>query len=217
MTSEEEGLRRDLVDVAARLYERGHNAPLDGNISVRLGANALLCTPSGAHKGRLNPEDLVHVAFDAGDAWVVGKGRPSGELALHLALLRGDPGIGAVVHSHSPYATALTVAGVSLDEPVVPEAILALGKLPTVPYASPTTGDVPDAVQRARDGAPVFLLARHGPVAVGKSLEEAFTRIELVEHTAKITLLARAAGGTSPLAPDEVARLRQLGGHARST
>lgn len=213
--ADEAALRRELVDAARHLYDRGHNAPGDGNISARLGDSELLCTPSGVHKGRLQARDVVRVAFTEDPPRSVDGGRPSSELALHVALMKAFPKVGAVVHAHSPYATALTVAEVSLNEPMVPEAILALGQIPTIPYASPTTTAVPTQVLAHARGAQAFLLERHGPVAVGETLAQALFRLELLEHTAKITLLARAAGPVQPLPPSEVDELRRLGGHQR--
>jgi L-fuculose-phosphate aldolase len=205
----EASLRRAICDAARELWERGHGAPGDGNLSVRLDAKTLLCTPSGAHKGKLRPADVVKLRFPSGEPLKKVQ-KPSLELKLHLALYAARAEVNAVVHAHSPCAVALTVAGVSMAEPVVPEAVFAFGSIPTVPYASPTTGDVPAAVLAHAAGRDAFLLARHGPVTLGRTLEEAMMRLYVVEHTARITLLALAAGGAAPLPKDELAKLRAL-------
>ncbi|MCU0684337.1 MAG: class II aldolase/adducin family protein [Polyangiaceae bacterium] len=193
--ADEAPLRLALCQAARLLYDRGHNAPGDGNLSLRLADGRLLCTPSGVHKGRLEPSALV--ALDARGEPLDAAQRPSSELRMHLAIYRARPDVHAIVHAHSPHAVALTIAGV-------------LGAVPTVPYASPTTDDVAGAVLPYARAHNAFLLERHGPVALGASLDEALMRLEVVEHTAKIWLLARLAGPADPIAPAELARLRSL-------
>lgn len=211
----ERALRQALCDVGRHLYERGHGAPGDGNLSARLDGRTLLCTPTASHKGRLRADEIVAVDAETGAPRDPTQ-RASSELRLHLALYRERPEVGAIVHAHSPHAIACTVAGISLAEPLLPEAVFALatagGALgcPTVPYASPTTEDVPAAVLAHARGALAFVLERHGPVALGRTLEEALARLEVVEHTARITLLAHAAGGARPLPAEEIARLRAM-------
>lgn len=204
----EDVARRAICDAARHLYARGHNAPGDGNVSVRVAGGRLLCTPSGVHKGRLEPDAIVAVDLTSGEA--LGPGAASSELRLHLLIYRARPDVGAVVHAHSPHATGLTVAGVSLARPVVPEAILALGGVPTVPYACPTTAEVPDGVRAVLPEAQGFLLERHGPVALGRDLDEAVARLEIIEHTARITVAALSAGNAKPLAARDHERLREM-------
>lgn len=205
----EHALRAEICEIARHLYERGHNAPGDGNISARISERYLLATPTACHKGRLRPEQIVKLARDG--RVVDPSQRASTEIRMHLAIYDLRPDVGAIIHAHSPSTVALSVAGVSLERPVVPEAILALGAIPTVPYASPTTEDVPAIVSRYAREVDAFVLERHGPVALGKTLDEALSRLEIVEHTARITVAARAAGGATPLAEDEAARLRAIG------
>lgn len=208
-TRTESQLRETICSITHSLYERGHNAPGDGNTSARLG-EGFLCTPTGGHKGRLAPSNVVRLRGDG--APVDPSQRASTELALHLAIYRARPDVHAIVHAHSPHAVALTVAGRSLAEPVLPEAIAALGGIPTVPYASPTTSAVADAVLPYLERHDAFLLERHGPVCLGATLEEAHARLEIVEHTARITALALMLGGAPPIPADEAAKLRAMFG-----
>jgi L-fuculose-phosphate aldolase len=200
-------LRRELCDVARSLYDRGHNAPGDGNLSARLSERYLLCTPSQVHKGRLSPEQIVKVRMADGEGV---DGTPSSEIRMHLAIyeIRGD--VGAIAHAHSPNAVGLTVAGRSLEQPAVPEAIQQLGAVPTVPYTSPTTADVATAVLPYVVRYNAFILERHGPVALGENLEQATSRLEVVEHTARITVAGMASGGAEPIPEDEAMHLRQM-------
>jgi L-fuculose-phosphate aldolase len=202
-------LRRALCDAGRALYDRELIAPLDGNLSARLGEAYLLCTPSGTHKGELRPEALVKTTLDGR---VVGSGRPSSELKMHLGIYAARPSVRCIVHAHPPCAVGLTVAGISLDAPVVPEILFVLGRVPTVPYASPTTGDVPEAVAAVIQSCDAFILARHGTVVLCDDPRDGVIRTEVIEHTAKITLAARIAGGATPLPAAEVEKLLGLAG-----
>lgn len=206
----EPSLRKALCDAGRLLYERGLIGPTDGNLSARVRDDRLLCTPSGAHKGALREGDLVIMDMEGN---VLRGGRPSSELKMHLALYRQKPGLACVVHAHPPSAVGLTVAGWGLDPPVVPEILFAMGRVPTVAYASPTTSDVPEAVAAVvAAGCEAFMLARHGSVVLCDDPLTGVLRTEIIEHTAKITIAARAAGSAVPLPEDEILRLLALAG-----
>src|SRR5690606_2448675 len=129
-----------------------------------------------------------------------GGGRVFSEIGLHLAIYRARRDVNAVVHAHPPKATGLSVAGSRLLEtPFLPEAIVSLGpSVPTVPFAPPG-----DAAARALEpflGAyDAVLLENHGVLAWGKDVEQAYLRLELVEHLARIALVAEQAGGVRPV------------------
>ncbi len=204
-------LRRALCDAGKTLYDRGLIGPLDGNLSARTPRGTVLCTPSGCHKGRLTPADLVEVTPEGVPVRADPGVRVSSELALHLAVYCRRPEVGAVVHAHPPYAVGLTVAGRGLDPPVVSELVFAAGRVVTVPYADPTTPGLAQAVAEALGSAGrACLLARHGSVAVGATVDEALVLTEALEHTAKITVAAWSAGGAAPLSPATLARLHGL-------
>jgi len=196
---DESDLRSALCDIARSLYDRGHNAPGDGNLSARLGEDRLLCTPTASHKGRLIPSRIVLVDRTTGEP--LDGQRCSTEIRMHLAIYEERPDVMAIVHAHSPHVVAMSVAGISLAEPVVPEALFGLGRVPTVPYASPATVDVAEAVRPFARRAEAFVLERHGPVALGRTLDEAHSRLEIMEHSARITVLARLLGRAEPI-PD---------------
>lgn len=130
---DEASLRRALCDAGRVLYERGLIGPTDGNLSARVDGDALLCTPSGSHKGQLKPHDLVRLGLDGR---VRSRGTPSSELKMHLAIYAARPDVQCIVHAHPPCAVGLTVAGVSMDEPVVPEILFAIGARHEVPPLS---------------------------------------------------------------------------------
>ncbi len=204
----EGSLRREICDAGRTLYDRGLIGPLDGNISARVGDRYLLCTPSGSHKGELRPDDLVKLTLDG--RVVTPGAKPSSEILMHLEIYQARPDVSCVVHAHPPCAVGLTVAGVSLDKPVVPEILFAIGEVPNVPYSSPTTRDVPDAIRAVLSRCDAFMLARHGSVVLCEDPRRGVIMTETIEHTAKITLAARAAGGASPLPEAEVSKLLGL-------
>ena len=203
-------VRRAICEAGRQLYERGLIGPTDGNLSARVADGRLLCTPSGAHKGAMREGDLVLMDLEGR---VIRGGKPSTELKMHLALYRQKPGLACVVHAHPPSAVGLTVAGWGLDPPVVPEILFAMGRVPTVAYASPTTSDVPEAVAAVvAAGCEAFMLARHGSVVLCDDPMTGVLRTEIIEHTAKITIAARSAGAAVPLPEDEILRLLALAG-----
>lgn len=206
--------RQAVVEVCRSMYERGLLVAGDGNVSVHLGQH-LLVTPTRSRKGHLHPSELVLCELD-GTPLPGQTGRPSSELLMHLLAYRARPEIRAVVHAHPPYAVAHTIAGVSLAEPLVPEAYAELGAVPTVPYATPTTKEVPEALEGPIRRHDVLLLERHGSLTLGRTLEEAYDRLEVLEHTAKMSFLARQLGGgrVAPLDPAQLRALAALGGVA---
>ncbi|MBI1723129.1 MAG: class II aldolase/adducin family protein [Gemmatimonadetes bacterium] len=188
--------------------ERGLIAGTDGNIAVRLAGDRVLVTPSGRAKGELSPEDLVEV--DLAGHHVRGSNQASSELGMHLVILRVRPDVGAVVHAHPPVATGFTIAGRTLDEDVIPELVVQTGPVPLVPYAMPGTPDLGETIAPYARGHDALLLANHGAVTMGGTLDEAHHRMESLEHSARILLTARLLGRVEALRPEDVARLLRL-------
>lgn len=198
-------LRHEMVSVGRRLYARGLVAASDGNLSARLSASAWLVTPAGSCLGTLSPDELLLVEEGAPVA-----GRPTSEWALHRTAYAARPDIGAILHAHPPYATALTLAGLGLTEPLLPEVVVLLGPIPTAPYATPSGEESARAIGeliREHDG---LLLDRHGAVTVGLDLEEAYRRMEKIEHCAQIVTIAHRLGRVRALDASQVAKLQAL-------
>ncbi|MNK65831.1 L-fuculose phosphate aldolase [compost metagenome] len=205
---DETTLREQLVRVCRQLYAKELIVATDGNVSARLGADRFLTTPSGVCKGYLEPDMLVVV--DAEGQKVDGMLKPSSEFGMHLAIYRVRPDAEAIVHAHPPTATAFSVAGVSLEPPILTEVVITLGAIPTTPYATPGTPEVGDAVRGAAATHDAFILDHHGAVTLGRSLDEAYYRMETVEQTAKVHLMAHQLGGIRPLAPVQVEALDEI-------
>jgi L-fuculose-phosphate aldolase len=189
--------RAELADVAARLHARGWVANHDGNVTLRLSDGRYLATPTATSKAAVRADSLL-VVDEAGER-VSGRGRPFSEIGLHLAVYRERPDVHAVVHAHPPTATGFAVAGVPLPEAMIAEAVVSLGKsVPTVPVAAPGDAAAQALKPFAREHDAV-LLGGHGALTWGVDLEQAFLRMELVEHLAKIALAARLLGGARSL------------------
>jgi L-fuculose-phosphate aldolase len=198
-------LRREIVTVCRRLYERGLIAGPDGNISVRVGSNRVLVTPSGMSKVDVEPDDLVVVTLEG--ERVAGYRAPSSEVNLHVRIYSRRPDVQAVVHAHPPVATGFAVAGEGFDTNLLPEVTVQLGRVPVVPYATPGTTALPDACEPYLDAHDAFLMANHGAVTTGTSLLVAHQRMESLEHAARIVLTARLLGTVNVLNPAQVAEL----------
>lgn len=204
---DEEKIRQEIVTVSRLLHSREYISGYDGNVSVRVGRNRLLCTPSGVNKGFLEARDLVVVDLD-GNTLRGGGRTPSSEVLMHLLVYQQRPEMNAVVHAHPPHCVACTLTGINLSMPVVPETAYLIGAVPTAPYATPGTQEVPESIRPFIRESCAMLLDRHGSLTMGKDLWAAYNRLESLEHVARILFLARNLGELIPLSAQEVARLR---------
>lgn len=197
-----------LLRCGRMLHERGMVAATDGNLSARTAGGSILVTRAGVPKGRMTAEDILDVGPDG--TLLSGAGRPTTELAMHLAVYHARPDAAAVVHAHPVHATAFAVAGITIDEDLLPEVIVGLGSVPLAPYATPSTIEVPAALEPYLATHDAILLANHGALTLGTSVEEAYSKMEKLEHAAQITLLARLLGGGRRLTADEIGRLEKV-------
>lgn len=199
--------RNDIVEIGRRLYQKGFIAAADGNVSIRLPGDRILTTPSGRNKGRLDPEDLV--VTDMQGRKLYGRLEPSSEIEMHLVMYHERPDVGAVVHAHPPCASGFAVAGIPMDQPLLSEVVLTLGTVPLAQYGTPTTPELAEAVRpyATYDG---ILLANHGALTVGGDVHHAYDRMETLEHSAHIYVVARTLGSERPLSDEHVAKLREI-------
>ncbi len=288
-TRREADLRREIVEIGQRVYDRFFVAANDGNISVRLDGETMLITPTGVSKGFMSPEDILRISLAELDEKTIrqmvrrvvyrtlgmtrisppgparplvteadvravpvggqlsvphgalitplarqvalergvtlekapaapppevlgtGEGRrPSSETPMHVAIYRARPDVGAVVHTHAPATTAFATTNVRLDEPLLPEVLVGIGPVALVPYARAGTTSLPQAMAPYLANHDAFLLANHGAVTVGRTLEEAYFQMERLELFARIRLAALTLGPTHPLPSEEVTQLTAL-------
>ncbi len=198
-----------LLDAGRRLHAAGLLAASDGNLSVRLPNGLIAMTPSGVPKSRLRREDLAHLTLEG----EVVAGRPSSERAMHLAIYRAVPQARAVVHAHPPTAIAWTLARPELQElpsAGLPEVILAAGRIPIVPMALPGTEAMGTNLLPYLPAHRLLVLARHGGLCWGESMDEAAGGLERLEQVAEILWKAETLGGAKPLPDSDLAELRAL-------
>ena len=201
---DEQTARREIVRVGQLLYERSYVVSSDGNVSIRLDDGRIIATPTQTCKGRMT-EDSLAVTDIEGQP--LSDKRASSELAMHLLIYRERADVKAVCHAHPPHGSAFAVAGLAIDQPVLSEVILTLGCVPLAEYGTPSTDELTEAMQPLVRNHNALLMANHGAVAYGADVWQAFDRLETLEHTAKITILARILGGARNLPTDAIEKL----------
>jgi L-fuculose-phosphate aldolase len=192
-----------------RLHAKDLLAAGDGNISARLADGRIAITPGGVSKARLKPEDMAFLTLQG----EILSGRPSSERLMHLAIYESCPEAACIVHAHPPTAVAWTLARPGMAElpgTVLPELILAAGRIPVAPYARPGTAEMGEVLKPYLPAHRLLVLARHGALCWGETLDEALGGIERLEHVAKILKAAEELGGAKPLPPSEVEALQTI-------
>jgi L-fuculose-phosphate aldolase len=209
--------RAQVIHYCQRMDAKGWVANHDGNVSVRLPEGRILATPGARSKADLTEADLIET--DEAGKPVGGKGKAFSEMAVHLRIYRARPDAQAVVHAHPPRATAVGCANQEMLTSALPEAVVSLG--PGVPLVGLA---LPDSEEFWREMDPLLphydavMCGGNGVFAWGATLEQAFLRLELVEHLATILSHSLALGGPRLLAPAQVAALlekRKAAGLAR--
>lgn len=182
-------LRESISDFAKSLFDRGLTFGSSGNISIRID-NGWLMTPTGSSMGNIDPARISLLDLDG--KWIAGD-KPTKETFLHLAMYRERPRAGAVVHLHSTHSVAVScLSDIDPDNvlpPLTAYYVMRIGTLPLVPYFPPGDKALGDAVARLATKHHAVLLANHGPVVAGKSLDAAVYAVEELEETAKLYLL----------------------------
>ena len=201
-------IKKEICEMGRRLYQAGFVAANDGNISVKINDNEYYCTPTGVSKGFMTPDMIIKI--DGNGKKLEGRLNPSSEIKMHLRVYRERPDVKSVVHAHPPVATAFTVAGVALDQYILPEAVLSLGSVPTCDYGTPSTMEIPDSLMPYIQNHDAFLLKNHGALTVGCDLNKAMFVMEEVEFNAKICMYARQLGGVEEIPCDELEKLMEL-------
>ncbi len=203
-------IRADICEAGHRLYARELISAAEGNISVRDRHGDIWTTPAGVCKGFMTPGMLVKVTVDGSIITAVNY-QPSTELKMHLHIYKNRADAGAVVHIHPVTATAFASAGIALDKAYLTENVLSLGIVPVAPYATPSTGEVPESIAPYIKDHNVILLAHHGALCIGKTLTEAVFLAESVEAAAKNALVMRFLGAENRVIPGEkVEQLKKI-------
>ncbi|MBQ9852477.1 MAG: class II aldolase/adducin family protein [Ruminiclostridium sp.] len=200
--------KAQIIEAGLKIYQRGLVAANDGNLSVRVGDNALWVTPTGVSKGAMTEEMLVKVDLEG--ALLEGTRKPSSETRMHLRIYKENPDVRAVIHAHPPAATAFACAGIPLDRPIIQEAVVFLGTVPVAPFALPGSQAVADSVAPYCRDYRALLLEYHGAVCWGETMEQAHYRMECLEQLAQVTLHLKTLGCDRVITEAQVKALEGL-------
>lgn len=209
MTSEYE-IKKQICEIGKRIYDKGMVAANDGNISVKIGDNLFLCTPTGVSKGFMTPEYICKVDGEGKVIQANPGFKPSSEIKMHMRVYKQRPDVNAVVHAHPLYATGFAIAGIPLTQPIMPEAVIALGCVPIAEYGTPSTEEIPDAVEKYLQSFDAVLLENHGALTFSDSLLNAYHKMESVEFYARLLYISNQLGGPKELSKAQVERLYEI-------
>ncbi len=201
-------VKQEICDIGDRLYKRGFAAANDGNISCRVGENQVVCTPTMISKGFMKPDDLCVV--DMAGKQVGGKRKMTSEIKLHLAIMKERPEIKSVVHCHPPHATAFGIAREPVPMCVLPEVEIFLGDVPIAKYEIPGSQEFANTILPFVHKANVIILANHGTVSFGETVERAYWWTEILDAYCRMLMLARGLGSINYFTEPEAKALLEL-------
>ncbi|ABF43482.1 class II aldolase/adducin-like protein [Candidatus Koribacter versatilis Ellin345] len=196
----------EIVKIGQWLHTKGFVAAMDGNVSVRLSGDTVLCTPTCISKGMMEPDDLVLV--DMQGKRIEGHREVSSEIQMHLLIYRMRPDVRGVVHAHPPTATGFASAGMTLDSALASEIVVALGAVPLANYGTPGTPELLEALEPFVPDHQAILMANHGAVTYAEDVLHAYMHMETVEHFAKISLVTHLLGRQELLSNENMDKLR---------
>ena len=191
--------------VCHMVHEKGWVAMNDGNISIRLDDGRIMCTPTAISKGAVTLDDII--VCDMSGNKVEGKRDRTSEIAMHITVYEVRPDIRSVVHAHPPVATGFATAGRALDKALLPEVVIQLGAVPLASYGLPGTNALSEGMMPYIPSYDALLLENHGCTTWGTDVWQAYYRMEMVEHFARITFVAEMLGGAKLLGREEVEKL----------
>ena len=200
--------REQMCEIGRRIYNKGFAAANDGNISLRLSDDRVLCSPTRVSKGFMKPDDLCIVDLDGKQ--ISGKRKRSSEILLHLTIMKARADVRSVVHCHPPHATAFAVAREPIPKCVLPEIEVFLGEVAISPYETPGSQSFADTVLPYVKDTDTILLANHGTVTYGADLEDAYFKTEIIDAYCRILILAKQIGRVNYYTDEKAAELLRL-------
>jgi L-fuculose-phosphate aldolase len=201
-------LKEQICEIGRRIYAKGFAAANDGNITIRIGENEVLCTPTMVCKGFLKPEDICKV--DMNGKQLAGIRKRTSEVLLHLAIFRERPDIKSCVHCHPPYATAFAVAREPIPKCVLPEVEVFLGEVPIADYETPGTQKFAETIVPFVKDCNTIILANHGTITFGTDVEKAYWNSEIIDAYCKILMLAKQLGRVNYFTEQQTSELLAL-------
>jgi L-fuculose-phosphate aldolase len=201
-------MKQEICEIGDRLYKRGFAAANDGNITYRVSENEVLCTPTMHSKGFLKPTDICLIDMEGQQ--LAGEKKRSTEALLHLEIMKARPAVKSVVHCHPPYATAFAVAREAIPSCVLPEVEVFLGNVPIARYETPSTKAFAETILPFVHQSNVVMLANHGTVSFGETVERAYWWTEILDAHCRILLIAKQIGRVEYLSPEKTWELIEL-------
>ncbi len=201
-------IKQDICEIGRRIYNKGFAAANDGNITVRISDNEVLCTPTMHSKGFLKPDDISTI--DMTGKQIAGRKKRSSEALLHLEIYKQRPEIKSVVHCHPPHATAFAVAREPIPQCVLPEVEVFLGDVPITKYETPGGQAFADTIIPFVEKSNVIILANHGTVSFGEDVEKAYWWTEILDAYCRILMLSRQLGRVNYLDQNQSQELLDL-------
>ena len=203
-------IKKQICDIGKRIYNRNMVAANDGNISVKLNDHEFLCTPTGVSKGFMTPEFICKVN-EKGEVIQANRGfKPSSEIKMHMRVYEKRPDVGSVVHAHPMYGTAFAIAGIPLTQPIMPEAVIALGCVPIAEYGTPSTMEIPDNLEKYLPYFDAVLLENHGALTWSTDLNAAYMKMESLEFYAELLYKSKMLGGPKEFDKENIKKLYQI-------
>ena len=210
MSNNEKEIKELLCDIGKRIYGRNMVAANDGNFSVKLNDHEFLCTPTGVSKGFMTPDYICRVD-ENGNVLEANEGfRPSSEIKMHMRVYAKRSDVGAVVHAHPNFATSFAIAGQPLNIPIMPEAVISLGCVPLTPYGTPSTPEIPDAIEPYLDDFDAVLLENHGALTWSEDLLSAYMKMESLEYYAELLYKSEQLGLPQEFSNEKIKKLAEV-------
>ena len=200
--------KQEICEIGDRIYKRGFAAANDGNITYRVSENEVLCTPTMHSKGFLKPDDICLIDMEGNQ--LAGNKKRSSEALLHLEIMKRRSDVKSVVHCHPPHATAFAVAREPIPQCVLPEVEVFLGDVPITRYETPGGQKMADSILPFVERSNVIILANHGTVSYGETVERAYWWTEILDAYCRILILAKSIGGVNYLNQQESRELLDL-------
>ena len=201
-------MKQEICEIGDRIYKKGFAAANDGNISFRVNENEVLCTPTLVCKGFLKPDDICTIDMQGNQ--IAGHKKRTSEALLHLEIMKKRSDVKSIVHCHPPHATAFAVAHEAIPQCVLPEVEFFLGDVPITKYETPGSQAFAETILPFVEKSNIIVLANHGTVSYGESVEKAYWWTEILDAYCRILMLSRSLGNVQYLSEEKERELLAL-------
>ena len=202
-----EDLRKELIKYGKLAGDKNFTPGYSGNLSARYG-DKILITSSGSANGYLSEDELVLMDFQGN--LLEGNKKPSSEKMLHVKFYEMRPDINYIIHVHSPYLSTFACCHIPLDEPVMAENVFYFGQIPLADYGLPSSKDLVDKTSVYFKDYDAVLMANHGFITGGKTLKDAFLKLELAESYAQVVFNCKVLGKPVLFTKEQVEEIESL-------